>query len=35
VVASGSTNYRGGLYPTPVSIPTGSAAQVLKLPITP
>ncbi len=35
VVASGSTNYRGGLYPTPVSIPTGSTAQVLKLPIIP
>jgi len=35
VVASGSTNYRGGLYPTPVSIPTGSSTQVLKLPVVP
>jgi ABC-2 type transport system ATP-binding protein len=35
VVAGGSTNYRGGLAPTPVSIPTGSAAQVLTLPVVP
>jgi len=35
VVASGSTNYRGGLHPTPVSIPTGSSSQVLKLPVVP
>jgi len=33
VVAGGSTNYHGGLTPTPVSIPTGSAAQVLRLPV--
>jgi ABC-2 type transport system ATP-binding protein len=35
VVAGGSTNYRGGVTPTPVSIPTGSSAQVLKLPVVP
>ena len=35
VVAGGSTNYRGGLAPTPVSIPTGSTAQVLTLPVVP
>jgi ABC-2 type transport system ATP-binding protein len=35
VVAGGSTNYRGGLSPTPVSIPTGSSTQVLKLPVVP
>ena len=35
VVAGGSTNYRGGLVPTPVSIPTGSATQVLTLPVVP
>jgi ABC-2 type transport system ATP-binding protein len=35
VIASGSTNYRGGLYPTPVTIAAGSAAQVLKLPVVP
>jgi ABC-2 type transport system ATP-binding protein len=35
VVAAGSTNYRGGLVPAPVSIPTGSSAQVLKLPVVP
>ena len=35
VVAGGSTNYRGGLTPTRVSIPTGSTAQVLQLPVVP
>jgi predicted acyl esterase len=35
VVAGGSTNYRGGLTPTPVTIPTGSASQVLTLPVVP
>ena len=35
VVAGGSTNYRGGLSATPVSIPTGSADQVLTLPVVP
>ena len=35
VVASGSTNYRGGLEAVPVSIPTGSADQVLTLPVVP
>ena len=35
VVAGGSTNYRGGLTPTAVSIPTGSSAQVLNLPVVP
>jgi ABC-2 type transport system ATP-binding protein len=35
VVAGGSTNYRGGLTPTAVSIPTGSSAQVLTLPVVP
>ena len=35
VVAGGSTNYRGGLDPATVSIPTGSAAQVLTLPVVP
>lgn len=35
VVAGGSTNYRGGLAPTPVTIATGSADQALKLPVVP
>ena len=35
VVASGSTNYRGGLEPTPVTIATGSPAQALTLPVVP
>ena len=35
VVAGGSTNYRGGVSPTPVTIPTGSSAQVLTLPVVP
>lgn len=35
VVAGGSTNYRGGLEPTPVTITTGSASQVLTLPVVP
>jgi ABC-2 type transport system ATP-binding protein len=35
VVAGGSTNYRGGLEPTPVKISTGSATQVLTLPVVP
>lgn len=35
VVAGGSTNYRGGLTATPVTIPTGSATQVLTLPVVP
>jgi len=34
VVAGGSLNYRGGLLPTPVTIATGSADQVLRLPVT-
>lgn len=34
VVAGGSVNYRGGLTPTPVTISTGSPAQVLTLPTT-
>lgn len=33
VVAGGSVNYRGGLTPNPVSITTGSAEQVLTLPV--
>ena len=33
VVSAGSTNYRGGLVPAPVSTPTGSPAPVLKLPV--
>jgi pimeloyl-ACP methyl ester carboxylesterase len=33
VVAGGSTNYRGGLTPNPVSITTGSSAQALTLPV--
>ncbi len=33
VVAGGSTNYRGGLTPNPVSITTGSTAQALTLPV--
>ncbi|MDX6276739.1 MAG: hypothetical protein QOJ72_867 [Nocardioidaceae bacterium] len=33
VVAGGSTNYRGGLVPEPVTITTGSTAQVLSLPV--
>jgi ABC-2 type transport system ATP-binding protein len=33
VVAGGSTNYRGGLTANPVSITTGSSAQVLTLPV--
>jgi dienelactone hydrolase len=35
VIASGSTNYRGGLEPTPVTIPTAGADQVLTLPVVP
>lgn len=35
VVAGGSVNYRGGLVPTPVTIATGSAGQVLTLPVVP
>ncbi|MEH3034120.1 MAG: prolyl oligopeptidase family serine peptidase [Aeromicrobium erythreum] len=35
VVAGGSTNYRGGTLPTPVTITTGSSAQVLRLPVVP
>jgi ABC-2 type transport system ATP-binding protein len=35
VVAGGSTNYRGGLESTPVTIATGSADQVLTLPVVP
>ena len=35
VVASGSTNYRGGLTATPVTITTGTAAQALTLPVVP
>lgn len=34
VVAGGSVNYRGGLTATPVTIATGSAGQVLTLPVT-
>jgi ABC-2 type transport system ATP-binding protein len=33
VVAGGSTNYRGGLTPNPVSITTGSTGQALTLPV--
>jgi ABC-2 type transport system ATP-binding protein len=33
VVAGGSVNYRGGLVPAPVTIATGSASQVLSLPL--
>jgi fermentation-respiration switch protein FrsA (DUF1100 family) len=33
VVAGGSTNYRGGLHPTAVAVTTGSAGQVLTLPV--
>jgi ABC-2 type transport system ATP-binding protein len=33
VVAGGSTNYRGGLVPNPVTITTGSTSQVLTLPV--
>ena len=33
VIAGGSTNYRGGLTPNPVSITTGSTGQMLTLPI--
>ncbi|MFT4188799.1 MAG: alpha/beta fold hydrolase [Aeromicrobium sp.] len=32
-VSGGSLNYRGGVTPTPVSITTGSAEQVLTLPV--
>lgn len=35
VVAGGSTNYRGGLVPHPVSVTTGPASQVLTLPVVP
>ena len=35
VVAGGSTNYRGGAAPTPVTIPTGTAEQELTLPVVP
>ncbi len=35
VVAAGSSNFRGGLVPAPVTIATGSPAQVLKLPVVP
>ena len=35
VVGSGSTNYRSGLEPTPVTIATGSPAQALTLPVVP
>ena len=35
VVAGGSTNYRGGLTPSTVSITTGSTGQVLDLPVVP
>jgi ABC-2 type transport system ATP-binding protein len=34
VVAGGSVNYRGGLVATPVTVSTGSADQVLTLPVT-
>jgi ABC-2 type transport system ATP-binding protein len=33
IVAGGSTNYRGGLAPTPVSISLGSLKQALTLPV--
>lgn len=33
VVAGGSTNYRGGTVPTPVTVSTGSTSQVLSLPV--
>lgn len=33
VVAGGSTNYRGGTVPTPVTVATGSTSQVLSLPV--
>jgi ABC-2 type transport system ATP-binding protein len=33
VVAGGSVNYRGGLVPAPVTVTTGSASQVLTLPL--
>ena len=33
VVAGGSVNYRGGLVPAPVTVATGSASQVLSLPL--
>ncbi|WP_332644519.1 CocE/NonD family hydrolase [Aeromicrobium sp.] len=33
IVAGGSTNYRGGLIPNPVTITTGTTGQVLTLPI--
>ncbi|MET0952099.1 MAG: CocE/NonD family hydrolase [Aeromicrobium sp.] len=35
VLAGGSTNYRGGLTPNPVTITTGSTDQVLTLPVVP
>lgn len=35
VIAGGSTNYRGGLTPQTVTIATGSASQVLTLPVVP
>ena len=35
VVAGGDLNYRGGLEPTPVTIPTGSATTALDLPVAP
>ncbi|WP_375003743.1 CocE/NonD family hydrolase C-terminal non-catalytic domain-containing protein [Aeromicrobium sp. CTD01-1L150] len=35
VVAGGSTNYRGGLVPAQVAIPTGSSDQALTLPVVP
>ncbi len=34
VVAGGSVNYRGGLVSAPVTVSTGSAGQVLTLPVT-
>ena len=33
IVAGGSTNYRGGLAPTPVTIDLGNPSQTLTLPI--
>jgi ABC-2 type transport system ATP-binding protein len=33
VIAGGSVNYRGGLTPQVVGIQTGSAAQMLTLPV--
>jgi hypothetical protein len=33
IIAGGSTNYRGGLVPNIVTIPTGSATQALTLPV--